>query len=622
MRLFFLLIFVALSFSTALNAAAIEQSKGISYTVHIEADSGNIVEEALQKKSILLSKDASPLLTYEKLHHRVEKEKISFKKILSAYGYHDAEIISRLDKVKTPNLITFTINLKKRYKFKEIKILNADTEKKITGIDFSSLPIIKKDMAYLASDILESERLILTHLGTKGHPQAQVRDRFVLADPNSKKIDVLWMIEPDATVYFGSVTLTGRLKSKPEWVESKLPWKNGDIFNHDLFTELKKKLLQTGVFSSVSITANFEAIQNNQVPIILKVSENKRRLVGGGANYSTSEGLGGRAFWEHRNLFNGGEKLRVTTNFSKLKKGAGATYTIPDFYKLDQDLQFKTEINQIQFPSRKSNNIFASTLLRYKLGENSNYFFGGEANFIQQIKPKRENFKLLGLPLGLYLDHSNDKLDPQSGWRFHVTSTPYASHQRRFSSNHKKQVNFFAKIEAKPSAYIPLNKKETLSFATRLRYGSFLGNSHSGVPREKRFYGGGGQSIRGYSFETLGPIHKNRPTGGLSAFEVAAEFRWRITKSLGLVPFIEAGNVFKSYIPTFKKPLLFSAGVGIRYFIESIGPLRLDIAFPLHRRKFSKKQHRNKKSSARRRTFKRHTLDQRFQVYISIGQTF
>ena len=105
--------------------------------------------------------------------------------------------------------------------------------------------------------------------------------------------------------------------------------------------------------------------------------------------------------------------------------------------------------------------------------------------------------------------------------------------------------------------------------------------------------------MRGYGYQRAGPIDaSNVPIGGRSSLEFGAELRARVTETIGIVPFFDAGNVFASNFPE-RASLLYSVGLGARYY-TAIGPIRLDLAFPLKKR----------------------PGDSIVQVYISIGQAF
>ncbi|WP_258548881.1 autotransporter assembly complex protein TamA [Thalassospira lucentensis] len=136
--------------------------------------------------------------------------------------------------------------------------------------------------------------------------------------------------------------------------------------------------------------------------------------------------------------------------------------------------------------------------------------------------------------------------------------------------------------------------------AARARTGTIIGEERGNLPSNKRFYSGGGGSIRGYEYQKVGPLADDGdPVGGRSVLEVGFEFRARITESFGIVPFIEGGNVYESNNPD-DISLLWATGLGFRYY-TAVGPLRFDVAVPLD---------------------KRENVDDDYQFYISLGQAF
>ncbi len=101
------------------------------------------------------------------------------------------------------------------------------------------------------------------------------------------------------------------------------------------------------------------------------------------------------------------------------------------------------------------------------------------------------------------------------------------------------------------------------------------------MPPQRRFYAGGGGSVRGYDYQAASPRDANGDIiGGLSYFEASAELRIKITDTIGVVPFFDMGSAFSSEMPDFDS-LKYSAGIGLRYY-TAIGPLRVDFAVPLN----------------------------------------
>ena len=100
------------------------------------------------------------------------------------------------------------------------------------------------------------------------------------------------------------------------------------------------------------------------------------------------------------------------------------------------------------------------------------------------------------------------------------------------------------------------------------------------IPADRRFFAGGGGSIRGYAYRNVGPRQGGEVVGGRSLIETSLEFRARVTESIGIVPFIDAGLVSEKSAPASDVEFQVGVGVGLRYY-TAIGPIRLDFGVPL-----------------------------------------
>jgi translocation and assembly module TamA len=156
----------------------------------------------------------------------------------------------------------------------------------------------------------------------------------------------------------------------------------------------------------------------------------------------------------------------------------------------------------------------------------------------------------------------------------------------------------YLKSDAQLSGYLPLGGAGTV-LAARIKFGSIWGGALNDVPADRRFYAGGGGSVRGYGYQDVGPqLADGTPVGGVSLTEGSFEVRQNVGRGLGIVAFADAGGIGSTAAPQFEG-LSVGAGLGVRYDL-GFGPLRLDLATPVNPR----------------------PGDARIQVYISIGQAF
>jgi translocation and assembly module TamA len=146
------------------------------------------------------------------------------------------------------------------------------------------------------------------------------------------------------------------------------------------------------------------------------------------------------------------------------------------------------------------------------------------------------------------------------------------------------------------SYYYPVG--EQIVLATRLRFAGLLGAKPQDIAPSRRFYAGGGGSVRGFGYQQLGPKDPDaNPIGGGSVTEFSVESRYRIG-DFGVVGFLDGGQVYEKSTPGFSD-IRFGVGVGGRFY-TNFGPMRFDIATPLARK----------------------AGESLVSIYISIGQAF
>ena len=186
------------------------------------------------------------------------------------------------------------------------------------------------------------------------------------------------------------------------------------------------------------------------------------------------------------------------------------------------------------------------------------------------------------------IDRSDNLLNPSKGFRVTTLIQPEGSLSGSFSP--------YARVRIDASGYYPVT--DSIVLAGRVRVGSIVGAARERLAPSRRFYAGGGGSVRGFGFQELGPKDPNNaPIGGRSVNELALEARYRFG-NFGVVGFVDAGQVYRSSAPTFQN-LRFGAGIGARYY-TNFGPMRLDVATPIGRK----------------------PGEARVSVYVSIGQAF
>lgn len=445
-----------------------------------------------------------------------------------------------------------------------------------------------------AEPIILGEQYGVDILREQGYPLVKAGKRTILADTAQKTIKINYAFETGPQAKFGDVIVSGAQDVDPDFIAGYRRWKPGEQYHPDQVRGTRRDLAQTNLFDSVIVKVAGPVKDNGEIPVEIDVVERKMRSIGGGVDFSTAEGPGANAFWEHRNLFGAGERLRLGVDVSSLEQGLSGKFKKPQFLERRQSFVAETDAKNNDTDAYKGSTVDSFVGIERPLWENWTTTFGVTAEYsdLTGSDAPNDQFYLAGLRGVLRHDNTDNPLDPTKGNRFEINVSPYMGLS-------DKDTNFTT-ISIVGSQYLSIDDEGHYVLAARARTGTIIGEERGNLPSNKRYYSGGGGSIRGYEYQKVGPLDDDHdPLGGRSVLELGAEFRARVTESFGIVPFIEGGNVYARSEPE-DIDLLWAAGLGFRYY-TAVGPLRFDVAVPLD---------------------KRDNIDDDFQFYISLGQAF
>lgn len=574
----------------------ISRAEDRAYEIRIEGVEDSSLRESLESVSDTLRWREKPPATLGLLRRRAEGDVEQFLKVLRSAGYYGAEVTFDLDEEETLPVIVFNIRTGEVFRLESIEMRAGEADsavlRKLPSPD--ELGLSKGDPAR-AQPILDAEQRILQVLRNTGYPFAAMGDRRVVVDHRTRTVRVTFTVEPGPPGRFGPTTVTGLKSVGERTVRNRFLWKQGDRFNAELITETEKELTKSQLFSMVRVIPGETLDRNGELPLTLEVNERKHRSVKAGASYRTDEGPGANFSWEHRNLFNHGEKLSLSGTASFINNSFDTSFLKPDFFHPNQSLLVSSRLANEDTEAYISRYLESGVTLERKVDKSIKWSVGPLFRW-QQVEQldQREDFALLGLQTLFGWDRSDNLLDPTRGGRLHLQLTPYWDTLDTGLAFAKSSIGY--------SHYFRLrDNNPRIVLAARTALGFLAGAERDSVPADLRFYAGGGGSIRGYPYQSVGPLADNNdPVGGRSLFEAGTELRVRVTRNIEVVGFIDGGSAFEPSVPDFSEEVLWGTGLGVRYHTP-IGPLRLDVGVPLQRRE---------------------EIDDYFQVYVSIGQAF
>lgn len=454
----------------------------------------------------------------------------------------------------------------------------------------------------LAAEVLAGQGRVLESLRGQGFALAKVATPVATLDPAAQVLDVAYTVETGPRVDLGPIGIGGLDRVDPAFVRRRLLVAQGERFDPARIEKARQDLAQLGVFATVRARAAEQVDAAGQLPIEFDVTERPRRAVGFTAAYSTDLGASVGATWQHRNLFGQAEQLNLGAAVTQLggsaSRGIGYNATAalikPDVFRRNQSVQVNLQAVRESLDAYDRTAVLAGTTLSRKFAEVWTGSVGVQAQQ-SQIRQERvdRSYTLLGVPLGLRYDSTGPEglFEPTRGVKAAAVVTPTQVLSGAGSA--------FTILQVSASTYVNLGAPGRSVLALRGLVGSVQGATTFDLPPDQRFYAGGGGTVRGYKYQSIGPrFASGRPTGGTSITTGTVEFRQRFGESFGAALFVDAGQVDTSST-SFGGDIRAGAGVGARYYTP-IGPIRLDVAVPLNKQRG----------------------DDAFQLYIGIGQAF
>jgi translocation and assembly module TamA len=579
-----------------LGIGAAPAQEAVPYEVEIVGVTDETLRGLLEQSSQLVELKDRPPESPARLRARADADVERLGKTLRSQGYYDATVAAELDADQRPVPVRLKVETGQVYTLEEFttRFVGDHTVPAETMPTWQALGIARGQPA-LATAILDAESALVTHLQQHGYPLAKRAGHDAVIFRDRHALEVVVEVDAGPQARFGTVRVAGLDRVEIAVVRRLIPWRTGEAYDLRKVQQAHRALVADPLFETVAVTPAETVNPDGHIDIAVDVTEADRRSIGAGVSYSTDVGPGASVFWEHRNLFGEGETLRLSLSGALDEQVAAANYR--DASLSDGRYTFLGDLTLAnrQLEAYDERSLALATALETSIGEHWKVRGGPAFELLStegETDEEAQEFFLVGLPLGLSRDDTDDRLNPTRGSRLQFDVAPYAGVGTRY-------INFLS-ASAAGSAYLGLDPGGRFVLAGRGKVGIVYGEPTEDLPANKRFYAGGGGSIRGYEFQTVGPLDSDGdPTGGRSLIELSAELRVRVTETIGIVPFVDAGTVSDSEYPSLEEELQYAAGIGVRYY-TAIGPLRADVAFPLNRR----------------------DIDDRFQFYVSIGQAF
>lgn len=534
--------------------------------------------------------------------------------LLRSVGYYGGEIKSEVVasvRAGEPTRVVFDVTPGPVYRFETVTVQPpADSTSNAPEDLAEQLIGISPGDAVNAAVVTALEDSLATKLADAGYPFPLIGASEIEIDHATRLASLTQKVDAGPQGVFGRTRIEGETQGFSEKHMGVLArYKSGQPYQGLQREDLRQALVQTGLFGAVSVRPVLAGPPNadgtQTVDVVATVEAAPPRTVTASGGYNTGQGIRVAGSWAHRNLFPPEGSLTGRLVAAQREQLLSGEFRRRNFRQRDQTLSMIAAVStEQQFAYRARSVQLAAGVVRESnliWQKPMTFSLGVQAIATRQLDRALQRvtgepdatFFILAVPGSVTFDNSDDLLNPSSGFRLTGRVSP------EFTLRDGTNFNY-VKLQVEGTYYQPVGDKVVV--AGRLHMGTIAGANRGRVAPSRRFYAGGGGSVRGFDFQGVGPQDIERlPIGGNSLTEASLEARYRfkaLGNDLGVAAFVDAGQVYAGTVPSFNS-LRIGAGVGIRYY-TAFGPVRIDVATPVTRR----------------------AGDPRVAFYVSIGQAF
>lgn len=578
----------AFRFLAMMCVATIISSWAYAYDVRFSGDYPKELQSSVESRSLLWQdRDAQDRPPHQ-LRFRLRQDQTRLQALLQSEAYYAAEIGGEVSGQR----VEIKINAGPRFTL-AAPIL-AFSNPVLPSLSLTAADIgLQEGAPATAGTVLAAKDALLKALKAQGYLSAEITCEALTADHALQVLQVKWCVAPGAIHVLSGVRVMGLESIDEGYVRAILSSAPGVVLTPAKRDRVIEDLITTGLFARVTLQDEIELVEGKaQTTLIINVVEAEHRTLSAGLAYDTARGLRGSLGWEHRNILGRGEKLLVEVSAAEDGHEGRISFVKPHFTQKRRTLRLNTSYVLEETDAYDIEKISAGVDVEQKQNAYLTLTAGAEIDTtLEDFGRHEDRFSLLTPFLAAVYDTRDSLLDPTGGFRVSGRIAP--------SIGVIDTAGQFVTVRLGARTYVQPGLTDGV-LALRVGVASLVGGSRLDIPSDRLLFAGGGGSVRGFAYQSVGPRDVNRvPLGGRSLLEASAEWRQPITQDYGLVVFVDSGLIGPARLPQADDTVAVGAGLGVRYQTP-VGPLRFDIGVPVTRR----------------------AGDDPFQIYISIGQAF
>jgi translocation and assembly module TamA len=542
---------------------AAESAAEFNYTVQIEAPP--VLQALLENNLDIVRWRGNQRIDSAQLQRLYRAAPDQIRELVATEGYYSPDISSSIAPRTDGARVTFRVQPGPPTLVDKVELeLAGSGASQQAQADLRAKWLLPPGRVFRQADWEAAKRDLLRQATLAQYPRAQLTETQATVDPDTQRATLRVVLDSGPAVRFGALQIEGLQRYPASIVTGLNRIKPGDPYSETALLELQSRLQDSGYFSAVQVSAELGADHAaSTAPVLVQVTENKRKKAAVGIGYSTNTGQRAQLTYDDLNL--GGLKLKSGITLETRKQS------------MHGDLYFPVTA---QGYSDSIGAAFERTDI------------GGEVTALSSIAAKR-SWGVPALERSLSLEYVTERKSVAGLESSRSQSLPltYSVTWRRTDSLLFPAKGYLLNLQlggalqplltdrtfvrgyAKFAHYSPVGAKGTLIL--RGEAGAVAARDRAGIPATYLFRAGGDQSVRGYGYQQLGVSEGDAIVGGRYLAVASAEYQHWLLPNWGGAVFYDAGDAADRV--TDLTPRV-GYGVGARWK-SPVGPVNLDFAY-------------------------------------------
>jgi translocation and assembly module TamA len=492
------------------------------------------------------------------------------RKALEPFGYFDAEVTAALEESKEGKEI-LRIQV---HPGKPVRLTSVRVEVLGPGKDERKLSDLVKSFPLKAGEPLNQGKYEKAKDGLResalelGYVKAHFSTHTIRINREELSAAIDLVLETGPRYHFGKVTWEGAKDYPERFLQRYLAFKPGEPFSYSKTGQTQLNLINSDRFSTALVRGEVEEAKDLQVPVKITLKPSSAKQLRPGVGYGTDTGARFSLNYKDKNVFHRGHLFITDLSIAERRQAITTSYNLPSYKDLNSYTSFKLGYQQESLKAYDDHLLTSEAERVYSFGRGrigSAYLqYRWEKYTLTDQSPSYSQLLLPGLRFSQ--QRYDNIIRPRKGFRYALETR--GTHEI-FGSG-----TSFVQVLGEGNLLIPLPHR--FSLFTRVQAGAtYLPDPFQDLPASLRFFAGGDRSVRGYTYQSLGPKDSSgNVIGGRNLLVGSLQLERGLGKNWGVLAFYDAGNSFNSFADI---QYAQGAGIGVRYYTP-VGPIEVDLA--------------------------------------------